>query len=503
MTHSKTIGSSLSVATAPAVVAAIVVLPTVVIAGTVSAAPARLTVLSVGLVTAAAGTGIYGTAGGSVVRRRLGAGLVLGALVVASLVPRMRLVSGDRPDTALPSRSVVALRGRALQDLRPGASGWMHLPLRLERVCNRTGWSGSAGGRVTLLWEGSGYLIDGGGRSTLPVRGDTVVVSGLEGLPDDTEAILVVSREDLRIEARAGTTELRRSLRAFIRRRLARLPRDSRGLGEALLLGDRGDLPREFLTSMRRAGASHVMALSGMHLAILAGLLIAIVRRVVPARYRLIVVFPVLLGYVWIAGWIPSLLRALVLFAFAAAAQTGGRRVPAPVLLARTVLAIAAVSPPLTREIGFLLSVSALAGLMLWTDPIAQRLARTLPRPMAIYGAASAAAILGTGAISLALFGEIYPAGLLLAGVLSLGIVGVVWCLLGVVVLSQVPLVGTVVLSGFGLVTKILAIVAGLGDLIPSARGLPAVVVLVLIAVPVLPSPRRLRRRANEPRLDF
>lgn len=444
-----------------------------------------------------------GTAGSPILRRRLGAGFLLAALACASLVPRLRIVQGDPVYAGIPTDEVVTMRARAVHDLRPGTSGWIHLSVEPERVWNRAGWNASAGGRVALLWEGAGHIIDSDGTSTLPVRGDQVLVTGIERLPDGSDAVLVVSRENLLVERQGGATELRRRARGLIRRRLARLPRRSRGLGEALLLGDRGELPREFADAMRRAGASHVLALSGMHLAILAGLVNLAVRRFVPRRLRLITILPFLMAYVWIAGAIPSLLRALALFTFAAIAQTAGHKTPAPVLLARTVVAGVVLAPRLLLEIGFLLSVLALTGLLLWTKPIADRLSRILPRPLATYCATGAAAILGTGVLSLAVFGEIYPAGLLLAGVLSLGIVVAVWNLLLVVMLARVPLAGTAVLKTFDHAAGGLAALASLGARIPAARGIAAAAVLVLIALPILPSPRRTNRQIHEPRFDF
>lgn len=453
--------------------------------------------------TGTVGVFLVATSRTSLPRRRLGAGGILAALACASLIPRMPLVSGSPVHAGIPAETVVTVTARALHDLRPGASGWMHLSIEPEQVQNRAGWSASAGGRITLLWEGSGYLMDDGGSTALPVRGDGVVVTGLAGIPDGRDSLLVVSREDLLVERRGGATEVRRRVRTILRRRLGRLPRGSRGLGEALLLGDRGDVPREFAEAMRRAGASHVLALSGMHLAILAGLLTASLRPILPARVRRVTILPVLTGYVWIVGAIPSLLRALVLFAFAAFARTRDRTVPSPILLARTVLAVVVLAPSLVPELGFVLSVLALAGLLLWTEPIAEVLSRVLPRPVALPIAAGAAAILGTGALSLTVFGEVYPAGLLMAGVLSLGIVVAMWNLLLVVALARVPLLGTFVLVTFDRIARAMAALAGAGARIPAARGIAAVAVLVLIALPVLPSPRRIGPPVHEPRFDF
>lgn len=439
-----------------------------------------------------------------ILRCRLAAGFILAALVLASLLPRLPSVFENRAYAALPSGSITAMDVRVLDDLRPGASSWMRLSVAPETVYGAGGFRGSGGGRLALLWEGPAYLADEQGGSVLPIRGDTLRIRGLSGIPTDEEGAIFSTHEALMLVPQSsGSGTTRRSIRREIRERLARLPRRTRGLAGALSLGDRGDLPSDFIDDVRRSGASHVLALSGMHLAVLAGILVALIGKIVPNHIRLIVILPVLIAYVWVAGWIPSLVRAVLLVSFTAVARSMRRRVPAPVLLSRTILAAIVLAPRVVTEIGFLLSVAALAGLMLFTQPIANHLGRTIPRPVAIYIAASAAAILGTGPLSLAVFGELYPAGLVLAGLVSIIIVGVAWTVVLFLFLARIPYLGTACAVILDYAMVVLEKIANLGGKIPAASGYTAILLLVVIALPVLPSLRRTPIPAYESRLDF
>lgn len=488
-------------ATAPAVAAACAALPIVVVAAHAGRFASFFVLIGVSIATASAV--VIRLLRNSPASRRLSTGLVLAALVLVTVAPRARHLFEERAYPSLPYGSVVTVEGRIIDDLRPGASQWQHLAVEPIYVRNAERWRGSAEGRLSVIWEGSPYLVDADQTSTLPVRGDTLLITGCSGLPSGEETTLFVEPSDLRLVRRLGLVEVRRRVRRAVRVRLGRLSRSARGLAGALLLGERGDLPSTFLDLVKRAGASHVLALSGMHLAVLAGVLSVVVAPVVPRRFRTLILLPVLFGYVWIAGWIPSLVRALILLCCATLPRIRGRRVPSPLLLARTVLVSIVVAPRLVVEVGFLLSVGALLGLTLWTRPFASRFSLVLPEPLALYVGGSAAALLGTGPISLTLFGALYPAGLIFAGIFSALVVGVVWLVLLFLVVARVPVVGTVFIGVLEHATLVIEALARVGARIPPATGAAGVVVLVLLALLVLPSRRRRTAALHEPRLDF
>jgi competence protein ComEC len=123
---------------------------------------------------------------------------------------------------------------------------------------------------------------------------------------------------------------LRRALerrREIARERLAADRGAEGALLGALLLGERERLPPEVTDAFRRAGLAHVLALSGLHLGLLAlgaGALLRTVR--VPTVLRGGAVAGFVLGYVLLAGGRPPLVRAAVAILAAGAGRSLGRR---------------------------------------------------------------------------------------------------------------------------------------------------------------------------------
>ena len=85
-------------------------------------------------------------------------------------------------------------------------------------------------------------------------------------------------------------------------------------LAAALLLGNRSFLSGDTTLAFRRAGISHLLALSGMHVAVIAGFLEILLRRLRFSKLiRAIAVPPVLIGYLLLTGASPSTVRAVVM----------------------------------------------------------------------------------------------------------------------------------------------------------------------------------------------
>ncbi|EPR37019.1 DNA internalization-related competence protein ComEC/Rec2 [Desulfovibrio sp. X2] len=225
--------------------------------------------------------------------------------------------------------------------------------------------------------------------------------------------------------------------RARVVERLAALaPPDQPGaLVRAVLAGDRSGLERATVERMRAAALSHTLALSGLHLAMAAGLGLILAWLLGRARPSLFLRIPlprlsVLLGaplvllYLWLGGAGYSLLRAACMFAAWGAALWRGR---AGAFLDGLFLALAAillVSPLSLYDLGLQMSALAVAGIIVLApafDSLARRAAERLipaPRlrpvlrwPLSLLGV-SLAANLALLPLSLRVFGEV-PAGLL------------------------------------------------------------------------------------------
>lgn len=101
----------------------------------------------------------------------------------------------------------------------------------------------------------------------------------------------------------------------FLSRRLGdALGREAGGIAVALLLGNKSHLSGDVALDFRRAGISHMLALSGMHVAIIIAFVDFLMRRMKIAKMiRAIAVPSVLLGYLLLTGMSPSTVRAVLM----------------------------------------------------------------------------------------------------------------------------------------------------------------------------------------------
>lgn len=89
-------------------------------------------------------------------------------------------------------------------------------------------------------------------------------------------------------------------------------------------------------------------------------------------------------GFVLLVTPEPSVVRAAVIAAVVLVALAGGRPGRGLPVLGAAVLGIVVVDPWTSREYGFVLSVLATAALLLLSGPLAERLGRVMPAPLAL-----------------------------------------------------------------------------------------------------------------------
>ncbi len=172
----------------------------------------------------------------------------------------------------------------------------------------------------------------------------------------------------LRLSARA---------RSGVRTRLTQATGDrgSAAVLACLLVGDRDGIPPSLRSAFRRAGLAHLLAVSGLHVVLLARvaealLAAALSTRVRPRRRELVlaaVLLPALTAYALLCGLALPVVRACVFLVVARIARCVRRRSTTldHLAVAATIMIIAA--PGESRAPGFHLSFAAVAGLALLT----------------------------------------------------------------------------------------------------------------------------------------
>lgn len=174
----------------------------------------------------------------------------------------------------------------------------------------------------------------------------------------------------------AALEQLRRGAAAAIS---VALPEPHAGLASAMGIGLRDLVSREVATDFRLSGLSHVVAISGWHIAML-GAVISGMLGGLGRRPRTVIVLVAICLYAVFAGASPSVLRAAVMASVVLLARESGRRGSAAAGLAITVAAMLAVEPATINDVGFQLSAAATCGLLVWGNRARDWLAPRLPR---------------------------------------------------------------------------------------------------------------------------
>ncbi|PIU54854.1 MAG: DNA internalization-related competence protein ComEC/Rec2, partial [Chloroflexi bacterium CG07_land_8_20_14_0_80_51_10] len=151
------------------------------------------------------------------------------------------------------------------------------------------------------------------------------------------------------------------------------LPEPQCSLAKAMLLGQRGSLSTEVREDFSRTGTSHLLAISGVHVSIVAGVVLSAgvwaFGRQRPTYFLL--ALAVIWLYTMLAGMRPSAIRAATMGSLWLYADWIGRPRSAFTALTFAAAIMLAFNPLLLWDVGFQLSFAAMAGLVFLT-PIFQ-----------------------------------------------------------------------------------------------------------------------------------
>lgn len=154
-------------------------------------------------------------------------------------------------------------------------------------------------------------------------------------------------------------------------------PSDVSGLVQALVTGNRDNLSDPFTTSLQRAGLSHTVAVSGMHLAFLAGLLSMLFGGW--RRLASLVTIPVTILFTLTAGCTPSVVRAAVMILLLHIGPLFYRERDEFTSLGGALLLLLLYNPFSAAHIGLQLSFAAVAGIFLCAQPLQTALMARIP----------------------------------------------------------------------------------------------------------------------------
>lgn len=220
---------------------------------------------------------------------------------------------------------------------------------------------------------------------------------------------------------------------AGVRRIEAVFPRHS-ALVASLLLAQRDALDRDVRDRYARAGLSHLLAISGLHVGLIAGilLLLAGALRIGKSRAPLVAALGTV-AYVALLGAPDSAARAALQIVLVLAAAALQRPTRTESIIAAAAIVLLAADPGAIARPGFQLSFAGVAGILALRRPLLDRMGpmtrwrvggRKLGRWLADGLATSLAATLATAPIVAWHFGRVAPVGIA-ANLLAIPLLGV------------------------------------------------------------------------------
>lgn len=202
---------------------------------------------------------------------------------------------------------------------------------------------------------------------------------------------------------------LARPFHAGLRSRcISRIKERLRETGEAgelaslLLLGTGSDGSFALSSDARASGLSHVLALSGMHLSILAFIISPFLERILGRKKGRAATDAVLFLFSFLSGWRPSLMRAFIFRVL----LSKGMGMETSFVLSFVILLM--VFPSASQDIGAIYSFLCLGGIFILSDRLdrALRFFLPLPYPVSVSIAASASALIFSVPLTISVFGS-------------------------------------------------------------------------------------------------
>ena len=153
---------------------------------------------------------------------------------------------------------------------------------------------------------------------------------------------------------------------------------EARSVAKALLIGYRGDLDKDVLQAFANAGVIHIIAISGMHLILIGGIfiwLLSPLKRLKHGRFmHTCIVLMIVWAFTFIAGAVPSITRAAVMFTVLLSANLINRKYTIYNALAFSAFLLLVINPYNLWDAGFVLSYAAVLSIVLFYTIIYKRI---------------------------------------------------------------------------------------------------------------------------------
>lgn len=282
------------------------------------------------------------------------------------------------------------------------------------------------------------------------------------------------------------------------------LSRPTAGFIVALLFGDRSFITPEVKESFSDAGVAHVLALSGMHVAIIMGIILVILFPMKLAglhRLRYMTALLILWAYAFFSGMAPSTVRACIMTTFVIAALSIQRKNASANALLASAFIILLFNPYALFDVGMQLSFLCVGCILAFAGPLNPVNRHMHPKTYAVCSAVivSLTATLGTWVLVSYYFKKIpllfLPANLFILPLLPVYL-GVALLYVGCLLSGHDPLLLVWTLDkGYDLFLHVAGAVSGFGEAVIDYKVQFPVVILWLLGILILGMAMRRKKR--------
>ncbi len=133
---------------------------------------------------------------------------------------------------------------------------------------------------------------------------------------------------------------------------------------QALVLGDKSELPQEVKQAFSDCGTGHVLAVSGLHVGILSTAVMFLMGLLFGGRASGVITLCVIWAYALLVGMAPSIVRSSIMFSFLTLESVLGRRLPSFHSLWAALFVILLADPSSVTSAGLWLSFAAVGGIL-------------------------------------------------------------------------------------------------------------------------------------------
>lgn len=219
-------------------------------------------------------------------------------------------------------------------------------------------------GLLELPWEGDGFDY----RSYLKKNGVRTVLN--RPMVEPLSEVHIPLWRRVGLEIRRSLVQVRDLMQEGVQRSV---PEPAGAYLNGILLGVRDDIPADLEESFSRTGTTHVLAISGYNVAIIAEGFLLLCLRITQRKKAVWIAIVGIAAFALLTGAEASVVRAAIMGSLILIAQAWGRKVNVLMLVLLAAAAMTMVNPYLIRhDVGFQLSFAAVLGLV-YLSPLLER----------------------------------------------------------------------------------------------------------------------------------